>query len=318
MKVKLIVCLLILSLVPIASAQFEVPEWELGWDTDMGTTYEIALDVDDWDSEDVIVAFLDNPRNNEVSVDLTYEFSDEDFPFEIDAPESLSVSGGSNDTFEITITSISDSVKVREYSPNQAVTLTVTADEVVAGSGQSRSTQDIDGDLRPSKEHKLAHHIAESDIEVDAGTWIEVTLQIENLGNYQDAVTESSHSVRMCPHLDIEQLESVEGQVLRTTGNGGDQASAHGFTIRVSASSSASAKSCEVSISLTSEGSGEIYTNSFDVDVSAVESGSSNTNLGNSDDEEQEMEGENSNATPFVGIMEIISLLAIISLSRRM
>lgn len=317
MKVKLIICLLVLSIIPVASAQFEVPEWELGWDTDMDTTYEIDLDVDDWESEDILVGFIDNPRNNELTVELTYEFSDEDFPFEIDAPESLSVSGGTNDTFEITITSISDAVKVREFSPNQAVTLTITADEVVGGSGQSRSTQDIDGDLRTSKEHKLVHQIAESNIDVDAGTWIEVTLQIENQGNYQDAITESSHSIRMCPHLDIEQLDSVENQVLRTTGNGGEISSAYEFTIRVSASSSASAKTCEVSISLTSEGSGEIYTNSFDVEVSAVETGGSDNSQPDQGDS-QSTETNESNPTPFLGMIEIITLLAVISLVKRM
>lgn len=317
MKVKLIICLLVLSIIPVASAQFEVPEWELGWDTDMDTTYEIDLDVDDWESEDILVGFIDNPRNNELTVELTYEFSDEDFPFEIDAPESLSVSGGTNETFEITITSISDAVKVREFSPNQAVTLTITADEVVGGSGQSRSTQDIDGDLRTSKEHKLVHQIAESNIDVDAGTWIEVTLQIENQGNYQDAITESSHSIRMCPHLDIEQLDSVENQVLRTTGNGGEISSAYEFTIRVSASSSASAKTCEVSISLTSEGSGEIYTNSFDVEVSAVETGGSDNSQPDQGDS-QSTETNESNPTPFLGMIEIITLLAVISLVKRM
>ena len=317
MKVKFIICLLVLSIIPVASAQFEVPEWELGWDTDMDTTYEIDLDVDDWESEDILVGFIDNPRNNELTVELTYEFNDEDFPFEIDAPESLSVSGGTNDTFEITITTISDAVKVREFSPNQAVTLTITADEVVGGSGQSRSTQDIDGDLRTSKEHKLVHQIAESNIDVDAGTWIEITLQIENQGNYQDAITESSHSIRMCPHLDIEQLESVENQVLRTTGNGGEISSAHEFTIRVSASSSASEKTCEVSISLTSEGSGEIYSNSFDVEVSAVETGGSDNSQPDQGDS-QSTDTSESNPTPFLGMIEIITLLAVISLAKRM
>ena len=95
-------------------------------------------------SEEILVLYVDNERNNEVNLELTIEFSDEDFPVEIDAPESVSISGGSNDSIEISITSISDEVKAREYSPTKTVTITVTADEVVAGSGQSRSTQEIE------------------------------------------------------------------------------------------------------------------------------------------------------------------------------
>ena len=50
MKVKLIVALFLLPiLIPAISVQFDVPEWELGWDTNMETTYELQLDVDDWD-----------------------------------------------------------------------------------------------------------------------------------------------------------------------------------------------------------------------------------------------------------------------------
>ena len=94
MKVKIIVALFILPiLIPAVSAQFDVPEWELGWDTSMETTYELQLDVDDWDLEEILVLYVDNERSSEVNIELTIELSDEDFPVEIDAPESVSVSG---------------------------------------------------------------------------------------------------------------------------------------------------------------------------------------------------------------------------------
>lgn len=318
MKVKIIVALFILPiLIPAVSAQFDVPEWELGWDTNMETTYELQLDVDDWDLEEILVLYVDNERSSEVNIELTIELSDEDFPVEIDAPESVSVSGGSNDTIEISITSISDEVKVREYSPTQAVTITVTADEVVAGSGQSRSTQEIEGDLRLSKEHKLDHEIQEQNIELKAGTFIEVTLLVHNLGNHQDAIKDSSYTVRMCPHLDVEQLDSAEDIVLKTTGQGGELANPHEFTIRVKASSSASSKTCEVSISLTSEGSGESYTNSFDVEVDAVESDDGTQNDQSSTDEDEPIISTEPNSTPFLGLIEIIALLGVIGLTSR-
>ena len=318
MKVKLIVALFLLPiLIPAISAQFDVPEWELGWDTNMETTYELQLDVDDWDLEEILVLYVDNERNNEVNLELTIELSDEDFPVEIDAPESVSISGGSNDSIEISITSISDEVKVREYSPTKTVTITVTADEVVAGSGQSRSTQEIEGDLRFSKEHKLDHEILEQNIELNAGTYIEVTLLVHNFGNHQDAIKDSSHTVRMCPHLDVEQLDTTEDIVLKTTGQGGELANPHEFTIRVKASSSASSKTCEVSITLASEGSGESYTNSFEVEVDAVESDDDNQNEQSSTDEDEPVISTEPNSTPFLGLVEIITLLCIIGISSR-
>ena len=78
MKVKLIVALFLIPiLIPAISAQFEVPEWELGWDTNMETTYELQLDVDDWDLEEILVLYVDNERNSEVNLELTIEISDE-------------------------------------------------------------------------------------------------------------------------------------------------------------------------------------------------------------------------------------------------
>ena len=318
MKVKLFAALFLISMMsPIVSAQFEVPEWEIGWDTNMDTTYELQLDVDDWDLQEILVLYVDNQRNSEVSIEISIEISDEDFPIEIDAPESVSVSGGSNDTFEITVTAISDEVKVREYSPSQSVTITVTADEVVAGSGQSRSTQELEGNLRFSKEHKLDHEIQQENIELTAGTYIEVSLLVHNLGNHQDAIKDSSFTVRMCPHLDVEQLDTTEDIVLKTTGQGGELANPHQFTIRIKASSSASSKTCEVSISLVSEGSGESYTNSFDVEVDAVESDGENQNDQFSPDDEEPIISTETNSTPFFGLIEVLTILALVGITVR-
>ena len=64
--------LLLVGMMPLAQAQ--VPSggsWELGWATDMDSTYTVDLE-DDWDLTGTLVMYIDNTRANDVSVGLTY------------------------------------------------------------------------------------------------------------------------------------------------------------------------------------------------------------------------------------------------------
>ena len=117
--------------------------------------------------------------------------------------------------------------------------------------------------------------------------------------------------------MDVEQLDTTEDIVLKTTGQGGELANPHQFTIRIKASSSASSKTCEVSISLVSEGSGESYTNSFDVEVDAVESDGENQNDQSSPDDEEPIISTETNSTPFFGLIEVLTILALVGITVR-
>ena len=58
---------------------------------------------------------------------------------------------------------------------------------------------------------------------VDAGTWIEETLELNNMGNSVDAASKIEAEVRNCPLLDIENVEQGEATQIQPTGVNNNQ-----------------------------------------------------------------------------------------------
>ena len=89
-----ILAFLMTTCVPFVSGQdLGPPSWEMGWETDMDSTYLVELE-DDWDLSGELVFFINNDRSNELDVDLTYDY-DEDgiIDFEDKCPKTFGVSG---------------------------------------------------------------------------------------------------------------------------------------------------------------------------------------------------------------------------------
>ena len=296
-----------------AQGQFEAPSWTLGWATDMDDGYTVSLE-DDWDLEGEIVAYVENTRMSQVQLDLTYDVNTW-VPYTIDGPDTISVGAGENKTFTVTLTTNND-VDVREYNPSNTSTLSIMADEKVGDT--STGNQEIDGSIHVPKVFNLRPEITPSNDELHAGSSVEISIQMLNLGNANDAVKEATAQVRSCPHLTVDGLDALANTVVEPTDarNGKDVFA----TLTLAASESQPRRTCEITIALISEGDDTARSTTFDVDVFAYQE-EPQSNANNDDTSEQDDDGSGlnveSNTLPGFFAVEAVSMIAAVGLLRR-
>ena len=312
------VCLLIscvlVAMLPLGHAQFPANnEWEFGWDTDVEPSYDLDLDGNKWEIEDTLVFYVDKPRLSDLSLTITVEFENDVDVLETSYSESISVGSQSNETFSIDL-STSDSEKVRGHSPSEKITMVVTAEESAAGG--AGSPKEIEADLNVPRYHKLLPDVSLVASSVDAGTWIEETLLLNNMGNTVDAASKIEADIRNCPLLEIEGLESGENTQIQPTDVNGNQPAEVSF--RISPSTAHASKTCEVTMIVTSEGNGMERSVSFSIDVDAS-GGSQNSNNGDtgSSSSNSGSESDGSSALPALGSQTVIFSLGLLALLRR-
>ena len=261
----LLLALMLVLTLPVGQAQdMQGPSWEMGWVTDVDPKYIVDLE-DDWDLTGELVVYVANEGPAALNLALTYDY-DEDGPFELDGPESIEVAGNTNDTFRITITGAAADV-VRAFSPSSSVELVVVGEEKVGDS--TLRTQEVEADMTVPRMYRLVPNAVEPTDVLFAGSWVDFTLEVSNLGNTQDAITMGDATVRSCPHLTVSGMEQLDNTVVQVTNANGDNKAT--FTLRLEASSSHQERTCEVSISVESEGDGNQRSSTFNVDVSAPE-----------------------------------------------
>ena len=259
----LLLALLLVLTLPAGQAQdMQGPSWEMGWVTDVDPKYIVDLE-DDWDLTGELVVYVANEGPAALNLALTYDY-DEDGPFVLDGPESIEVAGNTNDTFRITITGAAADV-VRAFSPSSSVELVVVGEEKVGDS--TLRTQEVEADITVPRMYRLVPNAVEPTDVLFAGSWVDFTLEVSNLGNTQDAITMGEATVRSCPHLTVSGMEQLDNTVVQVTNANGDNKAT--FTLRLEASSSHQERTCEVSIAVESEGDGNQRSSTFNVDVSA-------------------------------------------------
>ncbi len=299
---------LLLASFPASGQGLDGPSWEMGWVTDVDPKYVVELE-DDWDLSGELVVFVNNDGPAELNLALTYDY-DEDGPFTFDGPESVSVSGNTNDTFTIKITGGS-AEEVRSFSPSSKIELTVVGEEQVGES--SLRNQEIQADVSVPRMYRLVPTVSLPTETLFAGSWVEFTLEVSNLGNTQDAITVAEATVRSCPHLSVTGLEELEDTVVQVTAsNGNNKAS---FTLRLEATSSHQERTCEVGIAIESEGDGAQRSDSMNIDVKAPQEDNDPTV---EEDEDDEPMLENGNIA-WVGGLEsmLVCLVSLVVLERR-
>ncbi|MEC8151312.1 MAG: hypothetical protein VX068_01580, partial [Candidatus Thermoplasmatota archaeon] len=238
------------------------PSWEMGWVTDVDPKYVVDLE-DDWDLTGELVVFVSNDGPAALNLDITYDY-DEDGPFSFDGPDSIEVAGNTNDTFRISITGAESDV-VRAFSPSSSVELVVLGEEKVGDS--TLRSQEVSADVTVPRMYRLMPNaVAPTDV-LFAGSWVDFTLEVSNLGNTQDAITTGEATVRSCPHLTVTGLDQLDDTVVQVTNANGDNKAT--FTLRLEASSSHQERTCEVSIAVESEGDNTQRSSTFNVDVKA-------------------------------------------------
>ena len=263
-----ILCMLtVFLLVPLmpAHAQVEAPSWELGWESDVEDGVILNLDGNRWSISHTLEIWIANNRPFDLEVEMELEMpSDAPVEAEIDSPITVGANG--NVTVEITLTGTTED-EVRAYAPASTFVLTVTATE--ASQTNSGSTQEVDADLELPRVHRLEPAVPQAPNPFDAGTWIEMTLEINNMGNARDAVTEAEAEVRSCPQLSVLGLDAIAGTVVEPTDVGGQTPTE--VIVRLEASSSHPAKTCEIRFIVTSEGDGASRSTTVEVEVNAAD-----------------------------------------------
>ena len=305
----LLLSLLLLLWLPTTHAQdLQGPSWEMGWVTDVDPKYVVELE-EDWDLTGELVIYVANEGPTALNIELSYDF-DEDGPFSFDGPESIEVSAKSNDTFTVSITG-EDADTVRSFSPSSSLEFTVLGEEKV-GDSTVRS-QEISADITVPRMYRLIPNAIQPSDTLFAGSWVDFTLEVSNLGNTQDAITSGEATIRSCPHLSVAGLDQLENTVVQVTNaNGGNAAT---FTLRLEASPSHQERTCEVSIAVESEGDRSQRSSTFNIEVVAPEI-EETTN-----DEEEESDQPllpDSSSLPWLSTSEVLgALLAGLVVTRR-
>ena len=246
-------------LMPLASSQTPSNEWEIGWETD--SEPEI-LQLDGSFNFDITIEFwIDNARP--VPADIEFEVeSNEDFT--IDDPGSVSVPANSNESFEISISGsgLDDANKLIDARGQYYDVVTVVANLMMGG--QSSDSKEIEKQLQFSPVYEFDYpSIDDINLNMKAGTDKEITVDIENKGNVDDAIKKIDFSFKSCPQMDYEVVSGLEkGTVISTKVSG---------VIKLISPSSHPDKTCTFEVNTVSEGSSLGYVGKFDFTVEAPE-----------------------------------------------
>ena len=290
----------------------EIPSWELGWETDMDGTYTLEI-TDKNDIDDELLIYIDNQRMTDLNIDLTVEWDSTDIAIEIDYPESITVSSSTNETVSIMLKN--ENGYVFERSPNSTMVISITADESVFD--QSTSSQEINGDVAVPSVYDLSVSASATGEKLYPGSDIEHNFLIENEGNSDDAIGDSEFSIRSCPHMSIEGMDELPGQVIAV-------GQILETKLKVTASEAHPGRTCEVTLSITSTGSKLTSSVKFEIEVYATdESSSDSSQIGDGVPSDLEDDGGTdlveSGTLPFISMIEFFALILFVNLyySRR-
>lgn len=315
MKVRcfLVFSLLLLGFIPNSSAQFpDNSPWEFGWETDVEPSYELMLDGDKWELEDILYFYVENTRMNDLSLTISVEFDSDDELLEATFDEEISIESQENKTFSVELLS-SNPDDVRGFSTDTSFSIKITATET-AGTAEI-SSEEIEADLKVPRSHKLIPEATTPTYAISAGTWVEATLHLNNMGNSVDAAKAIEAEVRSCPLLDITGLDSALNVQVQPTGINGQEAES--FSFRIEPSSAHPSRTCEVTISITSEGNNIERSVVFDIEIQDEDDSDSNSNSEtDSGSSSSGSTDEDSSALPSLSFLTTFVLVGIAALTR--
>ncbi len=303
--VALIAVLMMAALPSVQSQDMQGPSWEMGWVTDVDPKYIVELE-EDWDLTGELVVFVSNEGLGSLNLDLTYDY-DENGPFSFDGPDSIEVAGNGNDTFTVSITG-ADTDTVRAFSPSSSIELTITGEEKVGDS--TLRNQEISADVTVPRMYRLVPTTVEPTDTLFAGSWVDFSLEVSNLGNTQDAITTGKATVRSCPHLSVSGMDQLDNTVVQVTNAEGTNKAV--FTLRLEASSSHQERTCEVSISVESEGDETERSSSFNVNVNAPTAEEEQPMSDGGEEDDTSLLPESS-SLPWLPLIDVLAVFAVVS-----
>ncbi|MGY8754275.1 MAG: hypothetical protein ACKVIR_01160 [Candidatus Poseidoniales archaeon] len=273
---KTVLMLLLLSLAStMVEAQGpEVPDWELGWESE---TDPAIMNLDDkFDFELILTFWIDNSRPLPLEVEFTIEGVGD---FQVDDPGKVTIEANSNKTFDLTLSGSALDAEDNLFSADSIhATLSLTASQSIQT--QNVSNQEISKDLQFESYHHLVPTISMVG-DLLAGTDEELSIAIINYGNSADSIAEASVSIKACPLMAYSGENVFDGVNLAIGGSVNRM-------ITISAGNNHPDKTCIVTVSIKSEGSG-LFVTSKELSIKVIapeverDSESSDSNDSNED-----------------------------------
>lgn len=289
--------------------QAEIPDWTIGWENEDDIVF---LELDSNKRFNVeIEAYVENTRPTPVEIFFEVSLDNEDV-FSVAFPETMTISAGSNSSFQITISGIGKDSDGKMYDADQVFdTLELSAEEKIAGT--SIGSKQIEKDLQFAAYHELIPSTIKSEIgDLQSGSDEKIKIYVDNEGNSADSVSKVNLMIRGCPLLDISGQDLLVGKAIAS-------GSSISQEITISAPSNHASKKCTIEITITSEGSDRSSSTDFDIKVEAPEetsttSDSANDNSQNTNQQNNDFEVESNSlsAPSFVYCLIVLVFAAII------
>ncbi len=274
-------------LTSFSSAQTPSNEWDIGWEDD---DEPVMMTLDSVYNFDITIEFwIENSRPVQANIEFEVETNED---FTVDDPGSVSVPANSNETFEITISGsgLDDSNELIDARGQYYDIVTVVANLMVGG--QSSDSKEIEKQLQFSPVYKLEYPtIDDINLNMKAGTDKEITIDIENRGNVDDAIKRIDFTFKSCPQMNYEVVSGLQqGTVIANKISG---------VVKLISPSSHPDKTCTFEVNTVSEGDSMGYVGKFEFDVEAPEIISEDDN-GGSEDDNSVISANDGNSLPYL------------------
>ncbi len=310
--VLILFALSLLAVVATVPATAQAPE-VIGWE--MGISYidddednPFILDEDG----DVRVEFWVRNDNlvGEITVSISY---DNELGGSVDGTEEVSVSSGSNETFDADI----KDVMVWQKSGDSLGVFEIRGELVSWGSTPAilPSIQNVEADLKVPRLYRLSVELEDIEHPVNSGTSISYTMWVENLGNSNDSVADVTLTDD-CPLLSYDDTQGTLAEYWQDFGRITSRTSTN---VVLDISSSHPGRICTIDVTVVSSGAdsgglGErTASDDTELDIKAGNIGSTQDNndagIGGDDGPDDPDEVVSSNFMPLTSLLAPASIL---------
>lgn len=299
---SILVSLFILSLINLevsAQAPDDLTSSEMGWVSDVEP---MIMELDsNYNFELVIKFWVDNSRP--VPSDMEFETETHE-SFTVDDPGKVTVAANSNETFELTISGNGLNSDGELHPGGSSFASIILKGNLLFGD-QSIGEEEIEKEIQFSPvfgfEIEFEPITNGKGPVIKSGTNEEVTINVLNIGNVDDALTKVDMSFKGCPQMKFEQiniLKTGEGVAVSTTG-----------TAKLLAPSSHPGKTCTFIVTVTSEGNGMSYSGEIEFVVDAPDVSEKEDEEESGDTESSDFEVEGNSLPALSSLLCLITVL---------
>jgi len=297
-----------------AQPDFEIGGWEIGFTNGENVT----IDLDD-DGDASVNFWVHNEY--QVSIDVSFDF-DEAFGATSEELDSTTIESGNNDSFTLEFSEV-DVLKYRAEK-RESFSITVSIQSYGGFPAAFEDDQTISGELTIPRIRGFEIKMAELGGAMNAGTDLNLDVEVKNIGNDMDLTSEPMFESKACPQLEISNIANLDEVSIDAPLEG--QSGMKTISITLLAPLSHPSKNCDLKLELSSFGSindGDNASPAYDeIDLEVRKPSITNENINdensNSNSDSNEGDKVSSNFTPgFQFTLTIMSILCATVLIRR-